>query len=182
MELRDNHFFVTMQGTIDNATLETQGLCYLRFRLLKGQDWRVVQLSDEVVGAGPVRCGVLQQPQRYAYNFPICASFASTNPHGWPKLVVGVHQQGAGGDKGDPAVGSGWCHLPMSSGRHQIEMPLFVPELAPGRQSVLGKMQGHQPQFRDLSWIAQPLGREVTRVKPVNGTVRLTINVTVSNE
>ena len=64
----------------------------------------------------------------------------------------------------------------MSPGKHQIRVPLFVPESTSKMQKFLAWIQGRRPEYVDPRVIAHGEGREVTRVRS-QGFVNIKFNV-----
>ncbi|XP_030882372.1 B9 domain-containing protein 1 isoform X4 [Leptonychotes weddellii] len=60
------------------------------------------------------------------WNFPIDVTFKSTNPYGWPQIVLSVYGPDVFGN--DVVRGYGAVHVPFSPGRHKRTVPMFVPE------------------------------------------------------
>lgn len=55
--------------------------------------------------------------QSFIWNYPIDITFKSSNPHGWPKLVVSAYTLNFWGT--DVVQGYGWVHLPTTPGRYE---------------------------------------------------------------
>jgi B9 domain-containing protein 1 len=58
--------------------------------------------------------------QTFVWNYPIDITFKSTNPHGWPKLVLSCYTLNFWGT--DVVQGYGWVHLPTVPGRYDYEL------------------------------------------------------------
>ena len=72
--------------------------------------------------------------------------------------------------------GYGAVHLPISPGRHVLELPLFVPQPSSILQKAASFLIGPRPEFVDPRFVAQGEGREITRVKS-EGKVKISLNV-----
>ncbi|KAM9748759.1 B9 domain-containing protein 1 isoform 3-T3 [Dama dama] len=130
------------------------------------------------------------------WNFPIDVTFKSTNPYGWPQIVLSVYGPDVFGN--DVVRGYGAVHVPLSPGRHKKTIPMFVPESTSKLQKftrttaespdlvplptpkdgcrTLGWFMGRRPEYTDPKVVAQGEGREVTRVRS-QGFVTLLFNV-----
>ena len=67
---------------------------FCRYTFSHGPDWRILQgidhgfsqVAQKGGGGGEANTGVV-------WNFPIDVTFKTTNPHGWPRVVVSVYSQ-----------------------------------------------------------------------------------------
>ncbi|EMP35528.1 B9 domain-containing protein 1, partial [Chelonia mydas] len=91
--------------------------------------------------------------QALVWNFPIDITFKSTNPSGWPQIVVSVYGPDLFGN--DVVRGYGAVHVP------------FIPG---------SWLMGRHPEFTDPKVVAQGEGREVTTVRS-QGFVTISFNV-----
>ncbi|XP_021103236.1 B9 domain-containing protein 1 isoform X2 [Heterocephalus glaber] len=108
------------------------------------------------------------------WNFPIDVTFKSTNPYGWPQIVLSVYGPDMFGN--DVVRGYGAVHVPFSPGRHKRTIPMFVPESTSKLQKFTSWFMGRRPEYTDPKVLAQGEGREVTRVRS-QGFVTLLFNV-----
>ncbi|XP_035929391.1 B9 domain-containing protein 1 isoform X1 [Halichoerus grypus] len=108
------------------------------------------------------------------WNFPIDVTFKSTNPYGWPQIVLSVYGPDVFGN--DVVRGYGAVHVPFSPGRHKRTVPMFVPESTSKLQKFTSWFMGRRPEYTDPKVVAQGEGREVTRVRS-QGFVTLLFNV-----
>ncbi|XP_010001883.1 PREDICTED: B9 domain-containing protein 1 [Chaetura pelagica] len=113
-------------------------------------------------------------PSTLIWNFPIDITFKSTNPSGWPQIVVSVYGPDFFGN--DVVRGYGAVHVPFSPGRHTRTIPMFVPESTSRLQKFTSWFTGRRPEFTDPRVVAQGEGREVTRVRS-QGFVTISFNV-----
>lgn len=145
---------------------------YVKFNYVYGQDWVTTAGLEE----GTSQTSKKSQDDKgfYAWNFPLDVTFKSTNPFGWPQLVLNVHGQDVFGTA--VVRGYGAVHLPLSPGRHVRIVPVFVPESSSHFQKFTSWIMSGRPEFRDHNTVARSEGREVTRVKS-QGCVRITFNV-----
>ncbi|KAL0598076.1 B9 domain-containing protein 1 [Plecturocebus cupreus] len=112
--------------------------------------------------------------QALVWNFPIDVTFKSTNPYGWPQIVLSVYGPDVFGN--DVVRGYGAVHVPFSPGRHKRTIPMFVPESTSKLQKFTSWFMGRRPEYTDPKVVAQGEGREVTRVRS-QGFVTLLFNV-----
>ncbi|XP_011705220.1 PREDICTED: B9 domain-containing protein 1 [Wasmannia auropunctata] len=63
-------------------------------------------------------CKCSNDPRNLAvWNFPLDITFKSTNPHGWPQLIMSIYGLDFFGH--DVIRGYGVCHLPLKTGHHE---------------------------------------------------------------
>ncbi|OXB68781.1 hypothetical protein ASZ78_002196 [Callipepla squamata] len=113
-------------------------------------------------------------PAAFVWNFPIDITFKSTNPSGWPQIVVSVY--GADFFGNDVVRGYGAVHVPFTPGRHKRTIAMFVPESTSKLQKFTSWFTGRRPEFTDPKVIARGEGREVTRVRS-QGFVTISFDV-----
>ncbi|KAA0203476.1 hypothetical protein HAZT_HAZT000657 [Hyalella azteca] len=141
-----------------------------------GQDWQLVAGLEEGVsqvtrlGFGPDR--------HFVWNFPLDVTFSSTNPYGWPQLVLYVYGKDFFGT--DIVRGYSAVHMPICPGQHARRLDCFVPSSASLLQRAIAWLTGNTPEFLDPKMVAQARGREVTRVES-QGHINVTFNVTMKD-
>lgn len=123
---------------------------------MHGQDWDFITGQQE--GSSQIGHKSVDNRQTIAFNFPLDATFKSTSPFGWPQLVLSCYGQDSFGN--DVIRGYGVAHLPMSPGKHEMKIPLFVPESTSKMQKFLAWIQGRRPEYVDPRVLAHGEGRE----------------------
>ena len=173
-----NYFVLVVNGTICHAEFPGSGKLTCNYRFVYGPDWEVVRVTGENAS---LLSGMTQIAGRagahrpiFTWNFPLEIAFKSTNPYGWPKLVMTVC---AAKGKGDfPIVGYGWCHVPVSPGRYQNVIKLFKPRSSSTIQSILASITGKQPELINPATACSGEGREVMRTQS-EGSVLVTFDI-----
>lgn len=98
------------------------------------------------------------------WNFPLRSSWKSTNPHGWPRLVISLYGSDGLGNN-DVAYGYGSTLLPISAGSFSTKVAIYRPQ----SQSVLHRwtswFTGRKPELIDPKTVAISEGRDGTKVK-----------------
>ncbi|XP_032354851.1 B9 domain-containing protein 1 isoform X3 [Camelus ferus] len=135
-------------------------------------------------GISQITSKSLDARRALVWNFPIDVTFKSTNPYGWPQIVLSVYGPDVFGN--DVVRGYGAVHVPFSPGRtavcenvcsrHKRTVPMFVPESTSKLQKFTSWFMGRRPEYTDPKVVAQGEGREVTRVRS-QGFVTLLFNV-----
>ncbi|KAH3862636.1 B9 domain-containing protein 1-like [Dreissena polymorpha] len=165
-------FLVMVSGQIESAEFPEFDEIYLRYNLHYGQDWLVTSGLEE--GISQVAKKSQDDRQQIVWNFPIDVTFKSTNPHGWPQLVV--HCYGSDFWGTEVSRGYGVCHIPITPGKHKLKIPMFVPESSSLLQKFTSWFLSRRPEYVDARVIARGEGREVTRVRS-QGFVNISFNV-----
>lgn len=70
---------------------------FCRYTFSYGPDWRILQGIDhgfsQVAQKGASSSAAGGGGGAVVWNFPIDVTFKTTNPHGWPRVVVSVYSQ-----------------------------------------------------------------------------------------
>ncbi|XP_052772236.1 B9 domain-containing protein 1-like [Mya arenaria] len=169
-------FLVMVSGQIESAEFPEFDDIYLRYNLSYGQDWLVTSGLEE--GISQIAKKSQDDRQQMIWNFPIDVTFKSTNPHGWPQLIV--HCYGADVFGQEVNRGYGVCHIPITPGKHKLRLPMFVPESSSLLQKFTSWFLSRRPEYVDPRVIAQGEGREVTRVR-TQGFVTVMFNVVMKD-
>jgi B9 domain-containing protein 1 len=148
---------------------------FCRYTFAYGPDWRVLQgidigLSQEAQkgsGGGEGSPGVV-------WNFPVDVTFKTTNPHGWPRLVLSVFNSDMFGRH--VVRGYGSLLVPTVPGTYTRYVRTFAPASSTYLQAFLGWATGNLPTFYDSKFVARNEGREVVRVRST-GVVRVQLCV-----
>ncbi|ESO84147.1 hypothetical protein LOTGIDRAFT_184197 [Lottia gigantea] len=169
-------FLLMVSGQIESAEFPEFDDVYCRYCFTHGQDWLITSGLEE--GITQVTKKSQDEKQRFVWNFPIDITFKSTNPSGWPQIVV--HAYGPDVFGTDVVRGYGNCHVPITPGRHKLKIPMFVPESSSAFQKLTSWFLGRRPEYIDPRVVAQGEGREVTRVRS-QGFLTLSFNVVMKD-
>ncbi|XP_064406936.1 B9 domain-containing protein 1-like isoform X2 [Halichondria panicea] len=153
---KDPVFLLMVSGQIESAEFPEYDDLYCNYSFVSGQDWAVVSGLCE---------GITQSTRRssgpnkhFVWNFPIDVTFKSTNPFGWPQIVVSVYGVNSLGR--DEVRGYGCIHLPITPGQHKLKLPMFVPASESHVSKFIAWIFGRSPEFIDPKFISQGEGRE----------------------
>eukprot|EP00761_Pharyngomonas_kirbyi_P008976 gb/GECH01008991.1/.p1 GENE.gb/GECH01008991.1/~~gb/GECH01008991.1/.p1 ORF type:complete len:189 (+),score=29.47 gb/GECH01008991.1/:1-567(+) len=159
-------FYITLTGQIDYAEFPGNIEIYSTFSFEYGKDWEVVRPTGEranlEMGSTQVAARAPGSLPHFIWNFPLEITFASTNPYGWPKIVVCLYQSKG---KNSVRLGYGWTQIPVFPGRREIKIPLFKPVSSSTIQNIIGSIIGSPPEFDDPAFVSKGKDREVTRVQ-----------------
>uniref|UniRef100_A0A7N4PZ24 B9 domain-containing protein 1 n=1 Tax=Sarcophilus harrisii TaxID=9305 RepID=A0A7N4PZ24_SARHA len=131
---------------------------YCKYCFVYGQDWAPTSGLEE--GISQITSKSADVQHNLVWNFPIDITFKSTNPFGWPQIVISVYGPDVFGN--DVVRGYGAVHVPFTPGRHKRTIPMFVPESTSKLQKLTSWFMGRRPEYTDPKLIAQGEGREVT--------------------
>ncbi|XP_043945504.1 B9 domain-containing protein 1 isoform X1 [Protopterus annectens] len=165
-------FLIMVSGQIEGADFPEFDDLYCKYSFVYGHDWAPVSGLEE--GISQITSKNRDGQQNFVWNFPIDITFKSTNPYGWPQIVVCVYGPDVFGN--DVVRGYGAVHIPFLPGRHKRTVPMFVPESASRLQKFTSWFMGRHPEFTDPKVVAQGEGREVARVRS-QGFVTLSFNI-----
>ncbi|XP_037093921.1 B9 domain-containing protein 1-like, partial [Pollicipes pollicipes] len=161
MAANEPGFMVSVTGQIESASLADFDDVYCRYSFHHGPDWEMVAGLDE--GISQISKRSQDERQLLVWNLPVEVSFKSTNPHGWPQLIVSCYGPDLFGN--DVIRGYGVCHVPVCSGSHRVRMAVFVPESTLQLQKLASWFTGRRPELADPVTLALGEGREVMRVR-----------------
>ncbi|XP_072532428.1 B9 domain-containing protein 1 isoform X1 [Salminus brasiliensis] len=189
-------FLLMVSGQIEGAHFPEYDDLYCKYCFVYGHDWAPtsvseVQISHPVVlslepqhtshtalgleeGISQITSKGRDSSQSLVWNFPLDITFKSTNPFGWPQIVVSVYGPDTFGN--DVVRGYGAVHIPFTPGKHSRTVPMFVPESTSRLQKFTSWLMGRRPEYTDPKVVAQGEGREVTRVRS-QGFVTLQFNI-----
>ncbi|XP_034502715.1 B9 domain-containing protein 1 isoform X3 [Ailuropoda melanoleuca] len=129
---------------------------YCKYCFVYGQDWAPTAGLEE--GISQITSKSQDVRRALVWNFPIDVTFKSTNPYGWPQIVLSVYGPDVFGN--DVVRGYGAVHVPFSPGRHKRTIPMFVPESTSKLQKFTSWFMGRRPEYTDPKVVAQGEGRE----------------------
>nr|CAD7569701.1 unnamed protein product [Timema californicum] len=121
-------FLMSITGQIEQAQFPGFDDIYCKYCFSYGPDWIITTVSsltlDIVHHTTGLEEGISQiskcsgdERQIFIWNFPLEVTFKSTNPHGWPQLIISVYGLDVFGN--DVVRGYGLCHLPISPGQYK---------------------------------------------------------------
>ncbi|XP_054166123.1 B9 domain-containing protein 1-like [Oppia nitens] len=164
-------FCVNITGQVESAYFHSFDNIYCKYCFKYGNDWSVVSGLEDGMSQITRKCN---DKQLFVWNFPLEISFKSSNPYGWPQLVLSVYGFDYFGN--DVVRGYGATHIPPIPGVHKKQVPLFVPQSSSLMQSWMSWFSGRKPEFIDPKVVAQSEGREVIRVTS-NGYANVAFNI-----
>ncbi|CAD1472835.1 unnamed protein product [Heterotrigona itama] len=111
----EGEFFLSIAGSIEHGEFYDVNNAYCKYGFHFGPEWSVIAGIEEGLTQ---MCKCSNDPRNLAvWNFPLEVTFKSTNPHGWPQLIISVYGLDTFGH--DVIRGYGVCHLPLETGHHE---------------------------------------------------------------
>eukprot|EP00210_Caulerpa_lentillifera_P005560 g5319.t1 len=142
---------------------------YAKYEVVSGKDWKILDGLQE----GLTQMAVTKHRQYCVWNFPVALMLSSSNAFGWPQIVLSVYGLDSCGR--DVVKGYGRVHIPISSGRHVLEVRLYRPRASNWVREWIGWVTGMPPEFTDASFVAESEGHELVQTIS-GGLVNLDIN------
>nr|XP_055162453.1 B9 domain-containing protein 1 isoform X2 [Nyctereutes procyonoides] len=149
-------FLLMVNGQVESAQFPEYDDLYCKYCFVYGQDWAPTAGLEE--GISQITSKSQDVRRALVWNFPIDVTFKSTNPYGWPQIVLSVYGPDVFGN--DVVRGYGAVHVPFSPGRHKRTIPMFVPESTSKLQKFTSWFMGRRPEYTDPKVVAQGEGRE----------------------
>ncbi|KOX71538.1 B9 domain-containing protein 1 [Melipona quadrifasciata] len=172
----EGEFFLSITGSIEHGDFYDVNNAYCKYGFHFGPEWSVIAGIEEGLTQ---MCKCSNDPRNLAvWNFPLEVTFKSTNPHGWPQLIISVYGLDTFGH--DVIRGYGVCHLPLETGHHEKRVSVYVPESSSALQRFAAWLTGRRPELIDPAILASGGGRELTRMR-VEGIVTVTFNVVLKD-
>lgn len=209
-KVQSKGFQMMVHGVVNGAEcLETTQL-FVRTHLFFGADWSfmkptndgsasfcdsdvmyptynnnaeiITQLSDRAFSAVPY----------FAFSAPFEFALQSTNPYGWPQMVVTLHSMINKPDKsasmydggaqgvGEAVVGYGRCFIPMESGYHTKKVKIMQLHHSTRKDRFIGALIQEKPVLRDLSYLCRGDDRVVLAARPLSSYVDLSFTVVLN--
>lgn len=202
-------FQLIVHGVVNGAECMETGQLFIRTHLFFGADWSFIDFSSgetqfpsdvvyptynnnaEIVTQFSDRA--LSPIPYFSFSAPFEFALQSTNPYGWPQLVVTLHSieskkstvsenQGRGGVQGvgDSVIGYGRCFVPMDNGFHKVRTRIMQLEHSTNKHKLISLLTREKPVLRDLSYLCRGDDRVVLSAKPLAAHVDLTFSVVVN--
>uniref|UniRef100_A0A915JL71 B9 domain-containing protein 1 n=1 Tax=Romanomermis culicivorax TaxID=13658 RepID=A0A915JL71_ROMCU len=157
------NFIYLANGQIENAEFPHLQTLYLKYLFVTGADWSIISGIEEGITQVCRTNEVSNHKNNFVINFPFEIGFKSTNPFGWPQIVLCCYGSDFFGN--DVIRGYGACHIPISAGSHKTRIPMFVPDSSSIVQRFLGWLLSRRPELINPSSIAKAENREAMHMK-----------------
>ena len=142
-----------------------------------GQDWDLINgLKSNV---SQQACRTEGKEKYIIFNMPFEVCLRSTNPSGWPQLVISCYTPDFFGREVLKAYGV--CYFPTSKGSHERTLHMFSVESSSGLIEAVGVFLGQKAEIINApNVLSTGEGREVIRAKS-EGIVKVKFNINITN-
>lgn len=175
----EDGFLLTVQGMIEGGNFDEDDCIYCKYDIVFGQDWELINQNVKKTGQSQQACKASGPDNDFVWNMPFEIGFKSTNPSGWPKLVISCFCPDYFGREVVKAYG--FCFFPTTTGIHERTLYMFSPLSSSGLINAVGIFLGQKAEIINApDVLGKGEGREVMRTQP-EGTVNVTFNVILTN-
>ena len=170
-------FLVNVQGMIELGNFFDGDCINCKYDIEFGQDWEI--LNGLKSNQSQQACRTEGQENNFVWNMPFEVSLRSTNPSGWPQLVISCYCPDFFGREVLKAYGV--CYFPTANGSHERTLHLFSPMSSSGLINAVGVFLGQKAEIINAPFVlSNGEGREVIRAQS-EGRVEVKFNVHITN-
>ena len=176
-EQLEEGFLMNVQGMIELGNFFEGDCINCKYDIEYGQDWEL--LNGLKTNQSQQACRTEGQEINFVWNMPFEVSMSSTNPSGWPQLVVSCYTPDFFGREVLKAYGV--CYFPTINGTHERTLYMFSPMSSSGIINAVGTFLGQKAEIINAPYVLSTgEGREVIRAQS-EGTVDVKFNVHITN-
>ena len=176
-EQLEEGFIINVQGMIELGEFFEGDVINCKYDIEFGQDWEL--LGGNLSNQSQQACRTEGQENYFVWNMPFEVCLRSTNPSGWPQLVVSCYTPDFFGREVLKAYGV--CYFPTTRGSHERTLRMFSVKSSSGLIEAIGVFLGQKAEIMKAPEILSTgEGREVIRAKS-EGTVKAKFNVNITN-
>ncbi|KAF4653927.1 B9 domain-containing protein 1 [Perkinsus chesapeaki] len=183
-------FVLCISGSIDGAKVGAVGYGPLAVSYAfhsATPDWTLVhgsiqgcsQYSHPQIGGSILGSVAGVHTDDLVWNLPIGLTYRSSNPHGWPRLILTIEGDDWLGRR--VVVGYAVVTVPTSPGRHVRTSFVYRPCNSNWQSRVMGWLMGSPPRLKDPRVLAGNDGRDVLRVSSSGLEVSVTFNIALKD-
>ena len=176
-EQLEEGFIINVQGMIELGEFFEGDVINCKYDIEFGQDWELINgfKSNQSQQA----CKTEGQDNYFVWNMPFEVSLRSTNPSGWPQLVVSCYTPDFFGREVLKAYGV--SYFPTTKGSHERTLHMFSVKSSSGLIEAIGVFLGQKAEILNAPEVLSTgEGREVIRAKS-EGTIKAKFNVNITN-
>ena len=119
----EDGFLINVQGMIELGNFFEGDCINCKYDIEFGEDWEL--LNGLKTNQSQQACRTEGQENIFVWNMPFEVSLRSTNPSGWPQLVVSCYCPDFFGREVLKAYGV--CYFPTTNGSHERTLYMFSP-------------------------------------------------------
>ena len=175
----EDGFLFTVQGMIESGEFCEDECIYCKYDIVYGQDWDLIDKKLRKTGQSQQACKGSGSASAFIWNMPFEIGLKSSNPSGWPQLVVSCFCPDYFGREVLKAYGV--CYFPTTTGIHERTLHMFSPLSSSGIINAVGIFLGQKAEIINAPHVlATGEGREIIRTQP-EGTINVKFNVILTN-
>ena len=176
-EQLEEGFLMNVQGMIELGNFFDGDCINCKYDIEFGQDWELLNGSRS--NQSQQACRTEGQENIFVWNMPFEVSLRSTNPTGWPQLVISCYSPDFFGREILKAYGV--CYFPTISGSHERTLYMFSPMSSSEIINAVGVFLGQKAEIINApNVLSTGDGREVIRAQS-EGIVQVKFNVHLTN-
>ena len=170
-------FLLNVQGIIEIGEFLEGDVINCKYDIEFGEDWEL--LNGLKSNHSQTACRTEGKENYFVWNMPFEVCMRSTNPSGWPQLVVSCYTPDFFGREILKAYGV--CYFPTTKGSHERTLHMFSVKSSSGLIEAIGLFLGQKAEIiKAPEVISTGEGREVIRAQS-EGTVQVKFNVNIAN-
>ena len=170
-------FLMNVQGMIEFGNFFEGDCINCKYDIEFGQDWEL--LNGLKTNQSQQACKTEGQENNFVWNMPFEVCLRSTNPSGWPQLVLSCYSPDFFGREVLKAYGV--CYFPTTNGSHERTLYMFSPKSSSEIINMLGVFLGQKAEIINAPYVLSTgEGREVIRAQS-EGIVEVKFNVRITN-
>ena len=170
-------FILNVQGMIEVGNFFEGDCINCKYDIEFGQDWELLNGSKSSQSQTAIRTE--GEIKYYVWNMPFEVNLRSTNPSGWPQLVISCFCPDFFGRELLKAYGV--CYFPTLNGSHKRTLYMFSPSGSSDIINMLVVFLGQKAEIINAPTVLSTgEGREVIRVNS-EGTIEVKFNVHITN-
>jgi len=176
-EQLEDGFIINVQGMIELGDFFDGDIINCKYDIEFGQDWEL--LNGLQTNQSQQACRTEGKDNYFIWNMPFEVCLRSTNPSGWPQLVVSCYSPDFFGRELLKAYGV--CYFPTSKGSHERTLHMFSVKSSSGLIEAIGVFLGQKAEILNApNVLSTGEGREVIRAQS-EGIVKVKFNINITN-
>ena len=170
-------FLINAQGMIELGNFFDGDCINCKYDIEIGQDWEII--NGLRTNQSQQACRTEGKENNFVWNMPFEVSLRSTNPSGWPQLVVSCYCPDFFGREVLKAYGV--CYFPTTSGSHKRILYMFSPMSSNEVINAVGIFLGQKAEIINApNVLSTGEGREVIRAQS-EGSIQVKFNIHIIN-
>ena len=170
-------FLIIVQGMIEIGNFFDGNCINCKYDIEFGQDWELI--NGLKTNQSQQACRTEGEENNFVWNMPFEVCLRSTNPTGWPQLVLSCYCPDFFGREVLKAYGV--CYFPTTNGSHERTLYMFSPMSSSQIINAVGIIMGQKAEIINApNVLSTGEGREVIRAES-EGSIKVKFNVHITN-